>query len=64
MWTTLLQVDQHPTSGPDLDRIMMEFGAANTHLATKEKGNSDQEVFATQFVTKCIAPSERKAIAH
>ena len=64
MWTTLLQVDQHPTTSQDLDRIIREFASANTHLATKETGTSDErEVFATQFVTKCQAPSERNAIA-
>ena len=59
-----VQVAQHPTTSPDLDRIMREFGIANAHLATKEKGKSEEEVFATQFVTKCLAPSERNATSH
>ena len=59
-----VQVAPHPTTSHDLNRIVREFAAVNTHLATKEKQKSDEEVFATQFVTKCLAPSGRNAIAH
>ena len=58
-----VQVAPHPTTSQDLNRIMREFAAANTHLATKQRAKSDEEVFATQFVTKCVAPSGRNAIA-
>ena len=54
----LVQVAPHPD---DLETIVREFGAANSHLARKEKAKSEEEVLAAQFVSKCVAPSERKA---
>ena len=44
-----------------LEMVVREFGAANSHLASKEK--SEEEVFVAQFVSKCQAPSGRNAFA-
>ena len=57
-----VQLAPHPSDG--LAQIIMNFAAANTHLARKVKGTSDKEVFVTQFVTKCSTPSKRKAAAN
>ena len=55
-----IQTAEIPTLSDDLEKIISGFGAANTHLAMKEVG--EREVLATQFVTKCKTPSQRKAM--
>ena len=59
-----VRLSQPPNSSHGLKKIMRNFGVANTHLARKEKGQSDKEVFATWFVTKCSTPGKRKDIAN
>ena len=48
-----VQVAPHPQSGEDLNKIINNFGAANTQLAEKEKGQSENETLAAQFVKNC-----------
>ena len=59
-----VRLSQPPNSSHGLKKIMRNFGAANTQLARKEKGQSDKEVFSTWFVTKCSTPGKRKDIAN
>ena len=59
----LVQVAPHPATRDELETIVREFGAANRHLAAKEKTKLGEEVLAAQFVTKCVAPSGRNDIA-
>ena len=57
-----VQVAQHPRPGYDLDIIINKFGAANTQLAEKEKGESENETLVAQFVSHCQTPSRREKV--
>ena len=57
-----LQVAQHPSPGHDLDMIINKFGAANTQLAEKENGESENGTLVAQFVTHCQTPSRREKV--
>ena len=59
LYGKLIQTAEIPSHAEDLDKIINEFGAANTHLAKKEVG--EREILATQFVTKCKTPGQRNA---
>ena len=62
LYGEFLQVAQHPRSGHDLNMIIDNFGAANTHLAGKEKGNSKNETLVAQFVSNCKTNSGREKV--
>ena len=53
----VVQVVPHPTSRQELEKLIMDFGVANKHLAVKEKSES----FVTQFASNCNTHSKRKA---
>ena len=55
-----LQVAPHPQSGEDLNKIINNFGAANTLLAVKEKGTSENEILVAQFASNCKTISGRE----
>ena len=62
LYGEFVQFAQHPRSGHDLNMIIDNFGAANTHLAGKEKGNSKNETLVAQFVSNCKTNSRREKI--
>ena len=62
LYGEFVQVAQHPRSGHDLNMIINNFGAANTHLAEKEKGKSENETLVAQFVTNCKTNSGREKV--
>ena len=62
LYGEFVQVAQHPRSGHDLNTIIDNFGAANTQLAGKEKGNSENEALVAQFVTNCKTNSGREKV--
>ena len=57
-----VQVAPHPQSGEDLNKIINNFGAANTQLAGKEKGKSEPETLVAQFVSNCKTESKREKV--
>ena len=57
-----VQIVQHPQSGYELSKIIHQFGAANTQLARKEKGSSENETMIAQFVTNCKTISRREDV--
>ena len=57
-----VRVVQHPQFGPDLNKIINNFGAGNTQLAVKEKGNSGNESLVAQFVSHCSTNSRREKV--
>ena len=57
-----VQVAPHPQSGEDLNKIINNFGTANTQLAGQEKGKSEPETLAAQFVKNCKTESKRENV--
>ena len=57
-----VQVADHPSPGHDLDMIINNFGAANTQLAEKKKGESENGTLVAQFVSHCQTPSRREKV--
>ena len=62
LYGEFVQVASHPPSGEDLNKIINNFGAANTQLAGKEKGKSENETLVAQFVTNCKTNSGREKV--
>ena len=62
LYGEFVQVAQHPRSGHDLNMIINNFGAANTQLAGKEKGTSENEALVAQLVSNCKTNSGREKI--
>ena len=62
LYGEFVQVADHPSPGHDLDMIINNFGAANTQLAGREKGESENETLVAQFVTNCKTNSRREKV--
>ena len=62
LYGEFVQIAPHPQSGLDLNKIINNFGAANTQLAGKEKGISENETLVAQFVTNCRTTSKREKV--
>ena len=62
LYGEFVQVDDHPSPGHDLDMIINNFGAANTQLAGREKGESENGTLVVQFVTHCQTISGREKV--
>ena len=62
LYGEFVQVAPHPRPGHDLDMIINNFGAANTQLAGKEEGESENETVIAQFVTNCKTNSRREKV--
>ena len=62
LYGEFVQVADHPSPGHDLDMIINNFGAANTQLAEKKKGESENGTLVAQFVSHCQTPSRREKV--
>ena len=62
LYGEFVQVAQHPRPGHDLDMIINNFGAANSQLAGKEEGESENGALVAQFVTNCKTNSRREKV--